>query len=861
MERRLLALAGLVIVCGSASALAEDPATVRLKSRTFIPVPGHEALDEAVRGGTDTRHFYVQLAGPFRETMRDELAGLGVSLLQYVPGHTWIAGFSTAALSDPAVRDALSWVGEILPNDKRPTHWDTHGLAEWAVQPDGRVKLRIRLHGDAARDAAADRLRGLGVGIGHPIGVFPGFVVVAAEGTIADILELDEVLWVAEWRPPIELANDGNRSVTGAEVVQVAPYDLSGQGVRVAIWDAGRVDPNHDDFAGRLTQGESSSTHDHATHCGGTFGGSGVLSEGEGGSPLQWRGMAPECLIYTYDFYGDVPAEIENGIGTYDLEIETNSWTWGVSGSSCYLYGDYDSWAPEFDAIVRGSGGRALNVCFAAANERDDGDCPLTEGGYGCIPPPSTAKNIITVGATNSDDDTMTDFSSWGPVDDGRVKPDVTAPGCEHYGEEHVHSTMPGDTYGGKCGTSMATPTVAGCLALLYELYHAQHPGENPEPSLMKALLVATGQDLGNPGTDYAYGHGRIDVQAAADAMLEATQLLVSIAHGQTEEIAFEVPETAPALRFALAWDDPPGNPGSGPALVNDLDLELIDPSSTHHYPWVLDPEHPSGDATRGVDNLNNVEHVEVAGPVAGTWRLRISGTNVPEGPQIAGLVGLDLNAPESPVDFHVAGSTETSIDLTWENASNTDRKGTVIVRGRGPIFWAGLTDGATYHEGEELSSGVVVVYVRNEDHSEIPFTDAGLDPNTMYSYFAHTFDEMHNYSDAATAFGSTEGDVTVEALAGVPAALSLGPARPNPAKTRVSIELATPGTGELRLTLYDAVGRRVRTLLSGSVGAGIYRVTWDGRDAAGRTAAPGVYFYELRMDGERLSERLAWMR
>lgn len=844
------------------NALAADAAPIRLQSRTFTPSPGLAALDSIDPEGSMPVHRILQFASVLDPAERAELEAAGVRLLQSIPERSWIVSIAPAASRDAGLRSRLVWAGEILPGDKTPAHWKTDGYGAWAVQPDGGIELRVRFHEDVDEANATADLRALSAEIVESLGLFKGATVRVPERLIPMIPEMDAVLWVSEGLPERVLNNDQNRGITGAEILQASPYDLGGDGIRVGIWDGGLVDQNHDDFAGRLTLGEGGSVNQHATHVAGTFGGTGALSAANGGSPLQWRGMAPEVRIYSWNFNGDVPTEILNGVGNYDLDLETNSWNFGVSGGNCNLYGQYDYWAPEFDAIVTGAGGRLLNVMFSAANERDDGDCPLQEGQYDCIPPPATAKNVITVGATNSDDDTMTSFSSWGPVNDGRLKPDVSAPGCERFGEAHVHSTLPGDTYGGSgwCGTSMAAPTVTGNLALLYEEYAALNGGDRPYPGLMKALLVATAVDLGNPGPDFAFGHGRIDGRKAADALRDDTQILATIENGEVEEINFHVPMGFPKLRFALAWDDPPASPLSDPALVNNLDLVLVDPSNGLHRPWILNPAAPSQNATRGVDSRNNVEHIEVMLPAPGTWKVRMTGTSVPEGPQLAGLVGLDLKSPASPALFDASSPTETTIDLTWMNAPDGDRKATLIVRWEDISLWPGPLVGATYSVGQQVAPGVQVIYVADADHSSIPFTDTGLAAGHTYQYAAYSFDDHHNYSVAATASETTAGSAAVESAV-APLRLRLGPAHPNPAESRVTFAFDLPADGPVEMGVFDAAGRRVRSIHSAVMTAGRHTASWDGLDDAGRPVAPGIYFCELKALGERLSRPVSWTR
>lgn len=205
---------------------------------------------------------------------------------------------------------------------------------------------------------------------------------------------------------------------------------------------------------------------------------------------------------------------------------------------------------------------------------------------------------------------------------------------------------MPGNTYGDKCGTSMAAPVVSGISALLIQQYHTTF-SQDPLPSTVKALLIHTAVDLDdgtswyNPGPDYASGYGRVDAKAAVDAIVAQEVQESQVSHSQTITHAIELSETTSYLKVTLAWDDPPAAELADPTLINNLDLELVEPNGTTvHRPWVLDAANPSNDATTGVDSVNNVEQVYVTDPITGTWTVRVKGTVVPQGPQRYSLAG-----------------------------------------------------------------------------------------------------------------------------------------------------------------------------------------------------------------------------
>ncbi|HID63743.1 MAG TPA: peptidase S8, partial [Anaerolineae bacterium] len=602
-----LLLAVILLTVTPASAQEPDQDfTILLKSRQFVPAPG---MDKAVAAqlsasSTGRSHVLIQFDHIPTAGEREALEGAGVKLLAYVPHNAWFASVpATVSLSDKALASAR-WLGSILPQDKlRAGLWEGQ-VGPWAVNADGSVSLDVLFFADVPLNEARQIIVAHG---GHIEGELPEFhrLRVRAPGqAIATLAGEDGVQWVAEVPPPKVPLNDGSRARTNVDNVQAAPYNLSGSGVDLGIWDEGKVDA-HVDFCGRLTVVDSVSTSYHATHVAGTMAGDGANSAAQGGSPYQWKGMAPGADIISYDWYDNI-SEHNGAINTYGIELSQNSWSLWIDENlfnNCSLYGDYDFYAPDYDQIVTGLYGKRIVVAFAAGNERNDCDCGMSCTSpyinYGNIPPPGTAKNVITLGATNSNDDSMTYFSSWGPVDDGRIKPDVVAPGCESGGG--IKSTFPGNTYGTYCGTSMAAPAVSGISGLLIQQYRSIYGGADPWPSTVKALLIHTAVDLDdatsyyNPGPDYASGYGRVDAQAAADVLRARDLRQDSVSNGATDTYTITVPAGAASVKVTLVWDDPAGAVNANPAPVNDLDLTLVEPYGfTTHLPWVLDPANPS---------------------------------------------------------------------------------------------------------------------------------------------------------------------------------------------------------------------------------------------------------------------------
>jgi hypothetical protein len=697
MKRRaiihLFVVVSILLMALPASSTAQEGKEpqyhIALKSRQFIPSPGVEpALAQELGEERDgRRHVLLQLEDIPTDAQRAALEAAGVRLLGYIPNNAWFASLPVELSPQNSSLSQVRWMGAIQAADRISPILREGGVRQDMIDEQGQTNLEIRFFPDVSPDEALRVLGAHEATVETKLIDFHRFVVRVDAGAIDALAEEDSVQWITEASPPKTTYNDGIRARTNVDAVQSVPYNLSGSGVDLGIWDSGTVD-DHVDFAGRLTVVDGASVGDHATHVAGTMAGDGSNSASQGGTALQWRGMATGADIISY--YWDNNLTDHNGaINTYGIELSQNSWGYTIGEvwpGNCYLYGDYDGGAPDYDDIITGLYGKRIAVVFAAGNERDDGDCGMSSTppylNYANVGPPMTAKNVIAVGATNSNDDSMTDFSSWGPLDDGRLKPDVVAPGCESTGEGYIRSTLLGDVYGGLnwCGTSMAAPAVSGISGLIIEQFRTTFGGGDPLPSTVKALLIHTAVDLDdgtsyyNPGPDYASGYGRIDAQAAVDGVIAQRVHEDQVSHGQTDAFTVNVPAFTPSLKVTLAWDDEPGAVNANPALVNNLDLVLVEPNGiTTHLPWVLDPANPSNNATIGTDSVNNVEQVQVDNPTAGTWEVRVVGTNVPVGPQVYSLVGQTFTSSGpgnvGPLEYNAHSIDDDNID----NSSGND--------------------------------------------------------------------------------------------------------------------------------------------------------------------------------------------
>ena len=637
-------------------------------------------------GRSDARHVVVQFDRPIGPIQRTQLQEAGLNLRSYLGNQAFFAELSKGEVDVPALQampflEGVQAIQRAWKLDPRVLH---RSVPSWAIVkegPDGiTVAVYVMFHPDVPLGTegvtAVARHEGQVSSVLESIGTFVVHLPLANLEALADE---DAVQWI-EWPlPKMSEINDSNRVITEADVVHAPPYGLDGTGVKVLVYDGGYARETHVDYEGRLTVRDSSGLSDHATHVCCTVGGGGVANS-------TYRGMAPGVTIESYGFEqegglqpgflysdpGDLEADYNEAINTYGVHISNNSIGSNVesNGYDCTWQGDYGVTAALIDAIVGGSLGAPFRIVWAAGNERQGSRCDVEGyGDYYSVAPPGGAKNHITVGALNSNDDSMTWFSTWGPTDDGRMKPDVSGPGCQSDGDGTVTScSSASDTsYTGKCGTSMASPTVCGVSALLLQDFRAQFPDKpDPRNSTLKILLAHNATDRGNTGPDYQFGYGSVRIQQSIDFMRTENFLEDQVDQSGTFSVLVSVNPGDPELRVTLAWDDVPGTPNVDPALVNDLDLRVFDPSAQQHYPWTLNQYDPGAAAVQTqADHTNNIEQVYVQNPAVGIWQVDVYGYDVSQGPQTFSLAA-------SPLLIACSSQGTISLDSTLYACSAT---------------------------------------------------------------------------------------------------------------------------------------------------------------------------------------------
>ncbi len=482
------------------------------------------------------------------------------------------------------------------------------------------------------------------------------------DGTIIELQRLERgipIFYITE-NADAAVTSRANTLWPGGEL----GLSLTGNGyAELGEWDGGGVRTTHQELSGRVTQKDSPSSYsNHSTHVAGTMIASGVVA--------QAKGMAYEAQLIAYDWNSD-ESEMSNEASA-GLQLSNHSygyitgwyqdsygdWHWygdvSIDQNESYYFGFYDTQAQDWDQIAYDA--PYYLIIKSAGNDRDDDAPPAgtththngsgsytdthyddgwDNGGFDVLRSAAVSKNVLTIGAIKDVEDyvdagsvVMTDFSSWGPADDGRIKPDLVANG------EMLYSSLASadNDYDYYSGTSMASPNATGTLVLLQQHYQNTHSSNSMRAATLKALVIHTADEAGDyPGPDYKYGWGLLNAKRAAQLITNDTKQNVidelTLNNGATYSRTVTAAGNQP-LKVTICWTDPPGTPVAAsldptdPMLVNDLDLRITHNGSTY-YPWKLDVANPAAAATNNSKNsVDNVEQVYIENPTSGSYTI-----------------------------------------------------------------------------------------------------------------------------------------------------------------------------------------------------------------------------------------------
>ena len=427
--------------------------------------------------------------------------------------------------------------------------------------------------------------------------------------------------------------------------------DINGQNMVAGVWDGGLVRETHELLAGKVAnqpgqvnQGTppASGFDDHMTHVAGTIVGKDLAAQvGASANGIAARGIAFGATSRNYDFANDKAEVIPFAAAgflisnhSYGYSNDTSSPTW--------RFGAYNVEAKAWDVITK----NAPNYLpfIAGGNEQQSSGNRAAKLGYDIITGSSAAKNVMTVGAIDGTK-AMSDYSNWGPTDDGRVKPDIVTKGTGINSAQGTADTAYSGNGDSSSGTSYSSPAAAASGLLLQQYYKSLNPAYMLS-STLKALMMGTAEDLGQPGPDHKFGWGLLNVEAAANA-IKKNGAVGSIAGSRgaailerttnptndaTTEESFSIfAKGGVPLVVNMAWldDDGPeqfladGVDPTDSRLVYDFDMKVRNvATSAEVWPWKI-PSMANRTANATVstswfdDNRNNFKQIIIAAPTA----------------------------------------------------------------------------------------------------------------------------------------------------------------------------------------------------------------------------------------------------
>ncbi|MEE4271155.1 MAG: S8 family serine peptidase [Thermoanaerobaculales bacterium] len=618
------------------------------------PLLEHHAADTS-------RLRLVQLTGPVRADWRERLEARSLQVLAYVPHNAYLVWADSPATKTALRLDEtpfVRWHGAVPAEAKRRNierlKSGAAGLMVLHVPGNDLPATIASLGGELERSHTA-----------QPDGRLHLAVVRLAADRIPDLLAADGVVWVEPAPGAPELSGEMSSLIVSGSFDTAAPapgyrtwlddlgYD--GAGVTWAVVDSG-VDPLHPDLVGldgisypeceTELPGDDPGFAGHGTPVAGILAGTGAAGYTDDDGFLWGLGVAPGVHLLSQNAICDSQApwppaggwQVLSRDGLLAGSVGSNN-SWNSQEGEAH---GYQASERIHDLMVRDGNFDTPDIAepyilvFNAGNKGPD---PTT------IPAPKEAKNLITVGAienwrTDGNLHTVISYSSRGPTVDGRLFPNVVAPGEDVGGALHrLKGLFAGlyeidgtdGYYAAFGGTSAAVPHVSGMLAVTTQWWRATRYSPAPSPAAARAMVVNAALPLAEgppaPNFDSGWGLANLVRMIAPDDpvwIVDQTEILSDTGAVWTHEV--EIADPSRPLQITLAWTDAAAAAGADPALVNDLDLTVSTGGASYlgnHFEdgWSV----PEGDP----DRLNNLEAVHLAAP-GGTVVVTVAAANLP---------------------------------------------------------------------------------------------------------------------------------------------------------------------------------------------------------------------------------------
>ncbi|MCS7054599.1 MAG: S8 family serine peptidase [Thermoflexales bacterium] len=703
----LAALVAPQPVAGQAPRQPSEPWRIHLRVGAFDPLkeasPTLPKLPSRLVAADQAGLQLVQFGGPIQEEWHQAMLDAGLQVVTYVPEGAYLVWGNGAALARLATKAPLRWSGAFQPTYAlHPDLAAMLGASESDKEAISEVEVIVQVFDHPLADRTVEQILKHATAVVRPpyeLLSYRNLAVRLPAAALAEIAAYPDVVNI-EPRPVMRKRDElQNQIMAGA----LNPSGTQPTGPGYLAWllsrgfstnpadypivdvtddgiDNGAATPIHADFYlfGQITQTDrlvynTNWTSDPSAD---GRGGHGTINasivagynaragfpyeDGAGynyGLGVNPFGRVAGSKVFNNAGFWDLPGDNFTGLisRTYALggRISTNSWGANTGGA-------YTSDDQAYDALVRDAqpgggafaGNQEITILFAAGNS---GSGSNTTGS------PGNAKNVITVGAAESVRPTWTDgcgigptgsdnaqdmasFSSRGPTDDQRVKPDLVAPGTHIQGAASQVSGYDGSgvcdqymptgqtLYAASSGTSHSTPAVAGAASLVHYWYRTHFGGQPPSPAMTKAWLInatryLTGTGAGGNLPSNSQGYGETLLSRAFD---DASRLVVDQSHllgatGQVFQLQGQVADSSKPFRVTLAWTDAPG-PTIGNSYVNNLDLAVVVGGQTYRGNVFSGAQSVTGGSP---DPRNNVESVFLPAGLSGPFTVIVTATNI----------------------------------------------------------------------------------------------------------------------------------------------------------------------------------------------------------------------------------------
>ena len=598
-----------------------------------------KSLSYSVQEAAEAGYWYIQGAPDRMEDLKKAVRAVGGQIFDYIPHNSF-----EVKLPADAVRSARQFAQALYPIHPAWKIDPEVGLRQ-TQDAQGRLYLSVEIWADQdlmfmEEQVLAQEIEVLALASS---GRYQRIEVRADQAGILRLARMAGVKWMEE-NVTAELRNDKSQWViqtNQSNNKSLWNAGLLGEDVFIGHID-GRIDvnscyfkdpsgaspgPNHRKIKWMQSTGGSNS---HGTHTAGSAAG----DDGPNGGNGSHNGMAPAAyLVHHPSFPGSSQMlTYLDRAHTNGARIHTNSW--GDDNTT-----KYNTWCRDIDAYSHDNEeGMVIFACTNGTNLKN----------------PENAKSSVSVGASSKNNPNQHGSGGKGPTSDGRRKPEVFAPGCSTVSAKSNNNC--GTT--SMCGTSMASPVVAGGTALIKQYFEqGYYPSGSPNPSkafvpsgsLLRAMLANGAVDMTgvSSGTgqypNKKEGWGRILLENSIYLAGDARKMKCvdfshaqGISQGQMRQLRVNIPVNAGEMRVTIAFADEPGATNATQPVVNNLDLIAVAPDGTIYRGNVLDNT-VNGEATPNpttTDEKNTLEQIIIANPQAGRWTFAVRGADVPVGPQ-----------------------------------------------------------------------------------------------------------------------------------------------------------------------------------------------------------------------------------